>query len=162
MMPYASAAQERFFHTSAARRAGISKKTVKEFDKASKGLKLPARVAKKKIKLKVDNKMRGALGMMDPKTNKVRINVKAHKGDKRELASTIKHEMMHVTHPKMTERQVYKKTAKTKIKPQEQSALLTKLHRKSVNYKVGGLKRKYKLGRGDQKPGTFINMLRKK
>lgn len=45
-MPYKSEAQRRFFHSKGAIKAGISKKTVKEFDKASKGKKLP----KKKIK----------------------------------------------------------------------------------------------------------------
>ena len=40
-MPYKSDAQRRFFHTKAAKEAGISEKTVKEFDKASKGKALP-------------------------------------------------------------------------------------------------------------------------
>ena len=40
-MPYVSAAQRNFFHTKSAKKAGISKKTIDEFDKASKGLKLP-------------------------------------------------------------------------------------------------------------------------
>lgn len=48
-MPYKSDAQRRFFHTDTAKKAGISSKTVKEFDTASKGLKLPK---KKKSKAK--------------------------------------------------------------------------------------------------------------
>ena len=40
-MPYASLAQERFFHTDTAKKKGISASTVKEFDQASKGMKLP-------------------------------------------------------------------------------------------------------------------------
>jgi hypothetical protein len=40
-MPYASKKQERFFHTKTARDKGIKPSTVKEFDKASKGMKLP-------------------------------------------------------------------------------------------------------------------------
>lgn len=40
-MPYKSLAQERFFHTDTAKKAGINDKTVKEFDSASKGMKLP-------------------------------------------------------------------------------------------------------------------------
>lgn len=40
-MPYVSDAQRRFFHTDTARKAGISEATVEEFDKASKGKKLP-------------------------------------------------------------------------------------------------------------------------
>lgn len=42
-MPYKSDAQRKFFHTATAKKEGISDKTVKEFDKASKGMKLPAR-----------------------------------------------------------------------------------------------------------------------
>ena len=30
---------------------------------------------------------------------------------------------------------------------------------KKVNYAIGALKRKYQLGRGDQEPGTFINLV---
>lgn len=43
MSPYSSDAQRKFFHTATAKKEGISAKTVKEFDKASKGMKLPAR-----------------------------------------------------------------------------------------------------------------------
>ena len=42
-MPYVSRKQESFFHTDTARRKGISAATVKEFDEASKGLRLPER-----------------------------------------------------------------------------------------------------------------------
>jgi len=49
-MPYKSEAQRKFFHTATARRKGITKKTVKEFDKASKGKRLPKRSKKKKTK----------------------------------------------------------------------------------------------------------------
>lgn len=40
-MPYKSDKQRRFFHSPGAKKAGISKETVKEFDKASKGKSLP-------------------------------------------------------------------------------------------------------------------------
>lgn len=40
-MPYTSNAQRRFFHTDTAKKQGISAATVKEFDTASKGMKLP-------------------------------------------------------------------------------------------------------------------------
>lgn len=40
-MPYKSDAQRKFFHTDTAKKKGISAKTVEEFDKASKGMKLP-------------------------------------------------------------------------------------------------------------------------
>ncbi len=121
---------------------------------------------KKKPKIIVNNKLKGALGSseftgkgkkMKP-TGKIEINVTAHKGDKKELASTIKHEMMHVKNPKMTEKEVYKRTAKTKISPQEQSKLLVKLRHKKLNYKVGAVKRKFKMS-GDTKPGDLISKM---
>jgi len=42
-MPYKSEAQRKFFHTDTAKAKGISESTVKEFDEASKGKKLPKR-----------------------------------------------------------------------------------------------------------------------
>lgn len=112
---------------------------------------------KKKAKISVNNKMKRGLGRMDPKTNKVEINVKAHKGDKKELASTVKHELLHVKHPKMTEKEVYKKSRKTKILPQEQSQLLAKLRGKKIHYKQGALKRKFKMKTAT--PGDFISRM---
>lgn len=46
-MPYASDAQRRFFHTATARKKGITPATVKEFDEASKGKKLPEKKSMK-------------------------------------------------------------------------------------------------------------------
>jgi hypothetical protein len=51
-MPYKSSAQRRFFHTPTARKAGISADMVKEFDTASKGMKLPEKVKAPKHKFK--------------------------------------------------------------------------------------------------------------
>ena len=48
-MPYASDAQRRFFHSAGAAKAGISEKTVEEFDAASKGKDLPDHVKKAKL-----------------------------------------------------------------------------------------------------------------
>lgn len=50
-MPYKSDAQRKKFHVML-NKGGISKETVDEYDKASKGKKLPARVSKAKHKLK--------------------------------------------------------------------------------------------------------------
>lgn len=117
----------------------------------------------KKMKLTVNNKMKGKFGQMDPNTNKIEINLKEHKKngkiDKAELASTIKHEMLHVKHPKMTEKEVYKKSLKSKISKPEETKLIKKLNmKKSTNYKVGSLKRKFKINKSDKiEPGTFIN-----
>ena len=47
-MPYVSDKQRRFFHTKTARRKGITKAMVEEYDKASKGKKLPEKKKKKK------------------------------------------------------------------------------------------------------------------
>lgn len=44
-MPYKSDAQRRFFHTPAAKKAGISTAMVKEYDTASKGKKLPEKLS---------------------------------------------------------------------------------------------------------------------
>lgn len=154
-MPFVSKAQRRWMF---AKKPAMAREWA---SKTTKGAKLPEHVKKskvKKYKIAINNKIK-SYGSMDPKTNKIVINVKSHKGDKAELASTIKHEMMHVTHPHMTEKQVYKKTAKTKIPEAEQNKLIAKLKNKTRNYKVGALKRKYKLGRGDVEPGTFINKI---
>lgn len=51
MPPYKSEQQRKFFHTNTAKKAGIKKSTVEEFDKESKGLKLP-RFSKMKKSLK--------------------------------------------------------------------------------------------------------------
>jgi hypothetical protein len=45
-MPYSSDAQRRFFHSQGAKDKGIKPSTVKEFDQASKGMKLPERALK--------------------------------------------------------------------------------------------------------------------
>lgn len=157
-MPYVSDAQRRFFHSPGAKRAGLTSADVKHWDAASKGRKLPERVGKKKKKYKmsVDNKIK-SYGWMDPKTNKIKINVKSHKGDKAELASTIKHEIMHVTHPKRTEKEVTKRTAKTKIPLQEQAQLLKKLHRATIHGREGALRKKYKIAPGKVEPGAIFN-----
>lgn len=43
-MPYKSQKQRAFFHTDTARKQGISADTVREFDSASKGIKLPKKL----------------------------------------------------------------------------------------------------------------------
>ncbi len=129
----------------------FTKKQVKMYY-ATNGFKKP------KAKIIVNNKMKGTFGAASFKDNgkptgKIEINVKKHKGDKAELASTIKHELMHVKHPKMTEKEVYKRTAKTKIPPKEQKKLLSRLTHAS-HQKVESMKRKYKM---DGKPGDMIS-----
>lgn len=118
----------------------------------------------RKAKLSINNKLKGAFGQMDPDTNKVQINLKKHykkgKLDKAELASTIKHELLHVKHPKMTEKDVYKKSAKTKIPPKEQYQLLAQLRRKKLDQETTTLKRKFKMDPNEKvEPGTFITKM---
>jgi len=84
---------------------------------------------KKKLKFKTDNRM-GWLGEYNEKKHTIKINKKRHKGDKKELASTIKHELMHAKHPKMWEKTVYKKTCKSKLMQSEVKKLLSKLRGK--------------------------------
>lgn len=109
----------------------------------------------------VRKKLKGALGATDFVDNKpvrVAIDVTKHK-TARELASTIKHELLHVKHPKMTEKQVYKRTGVTKIKDTEIPQLLSKVRMKALNYKGGAIKRKFKMGRGTTAPGDFISKM---
>jgi hypothetical protein len=50
-MPYKSDAERRFFH-GAEKRGEISHETVAEYDRASRGKKLPERLHRKKLRLK--------------------------------------------------------------------------------------------------------------
>ncbi len=122
---------------------------------------------KKKPTITVNNKMKGAMGSINLNRQgkyvgkpKIEINLKAHKKngklDKSELASSIKHELTHAKHPKMPEKEVYKRTAKTKISPQEQTQLLSKLRGKTLNYRVGAAKRKLGMGKKKVEPGALI------
>lgn len=86
---------------------------------------------KKKPKFKIDNHLK-AYGEEDDRTGVIKVNVKKHKGDKQELANTVKHELMHFHHPKMKEKTVYKKL-KGQIHSKEASKLLKKLHRSTYS-----------------------------
>lgn len=61
-MPYKSKAQQRFFHSSGAKKAGISSGQVKEFDKATGGKRLPERVTPPKSLKAVAKLRRGMKG----------------------------------------------------------------------------------------------------
>lgn len=130
-MPAVSKAQLRWVNSPAGHKA-LGEKGVNEWNRASKGLKLPERIKKKaksgmellkeatmpKIpkkykgyKVKVDNKMHD-FGRTDDNKREVKINKKKSlaKGGKRELVDTLEHEKYHVRHPKATEKVTYKKT----------------------------------------------------
>ena len=158
-MAFVSQAQRRWGHTTAGRNAlgGNSG--------ASDGSALPERVmskrrAKKKGKIEVDNKIKGSYGETILKKGKpavVKINVKKHKGNRAELADTIKHELYHVKHPNTKEKAVQKAMPK-EISREEQDRLISKLRTKKLNYKTGAFKRKLHIPRTQStKPGDLIN-----
>lgn len=138
----------------------------KEFAaKTPKGARLPEHVRGKKKKkpiIGVDNKMKGSYGETTLQKGKrpiIKINVKKHKGDKAELADTIKHEMYHAKHPKATEKTTYKAMPKT-ISHEEQERLISKLRGKKINYKVGAAKRKLGISRRQKtEPGSLIRAM---
>ena len=133
-MPFVSQAQRKWMFAKKPRMAA------EWASKTPKGTKLPEHVKrKKKAKFIINNKLK-SYGEMNTKTNVVEINKKKHKGDKAELADTIKHELLHVKHPKMREKTVYKKTGH--ISHLEQSKLVAKLRMKKINYRLGATKRK--------------------
>lgn len=118
---------------------------------------------KKKVPI-VKKKLKGALGIthFDKKNKAIKIEIntkhKQHK-DKAELASTIKHELYHAKYPKATEKETYKATRKSKISQAEQNTLIAKLRTKTLNYKGGAIKRKFKMGRNEAKPGDMISKM---
>jgi hypothetical protein len=117
---------------------------------------------KTKLKIGVDNKMKGSYGETDIQKGKkpiIRINVKKHNGNKEELADTIRHEMYHAKHPKATEKKTYAAMPK-KISEAEQNRLIAKLRTKKSNYKVGAIKRKLGITRHQKtQPGDFIKRM---
>lgn len=113
---------------------------------------------KTKPKIVINNKIK-AFGQTDTKIGRIEINRKKHKGDRSQLADTIKHELYHVKHPKAHEKTVYKKTpAIGSMSKSEEDNLISKLRNKSLNYKVGIAKKKLKL-KGDLKPGDLISKM---
>ena len=59
LMVYKSDSQRRFFHTAAAKKAGITSKEVAEFDAASRGAKLPEKVVNRPAKPATTRKSSG-------------------------------------------------------------------------------------------------------
>ena len=112
-----------------------------------------------RAKIGVNNKLKGSYGettIQKGKPTRISINVKKHKGDKRQLADTIKHELMHAKHPKMHEKTVYKKM-EPEMSKAEQDKMLAKLRNKKMNYKQGAVKRKLKIKKGEKvKTGELI------
>lgn len=87
----------------------------------------------KKIPI-IIKKLKGSLGEThfneNGKAVKIYINRKAHKGDKAELASTVKHEMLHAKNPNMKEKTVYKRSRKTKMSDAEKAKYIAMIHKK--------------------------------
>ena len=69
----------------------------------------------KGYKVSVDNKQK-YYGTTDTNKKTITINVKKHKGDKKELKDTISHEKAHVDNPQASERQIEKEHKTNPIK----------------------------------------------
>lgn len=80
-----------------------------------------------KYRLKVDNSLGTTMGTYNPVSHQIKVNIKGHKGDTAELASTVKHELLHRNYPDMLEKSVYKNSRKTKMPLAEQVGYLSKL-----------------------------------
>jgi hypothetical protein len=65
-----------------------------------------------------DEKGKPIFGETDTKKRTIKINVKHNKQSKKrgELADTISHELLHAKTPRLSEKQVYKRTAKLPAK----------------------------------------------
>lgn len=123
---------------------------------------------KRNIPVVVNNKMRDVYGATtfaggnkkwskSDKAVKVEINLKHHHAGPKQVASTIKHELLHVKNPKMTEKTVYKRSQKRHISDSEARRLIAKLRTKKLNYKAGTIKRKLKIKASDKvEPGSLI------
>lgn len=94
----------------------------------------------KRVRIVVDNKLKGAYAESDLKTGLIRVNKKKHtdKNLKRinplpngneDLASTVQHELLHFKHPKARERTIRKmeKASVKKMSPGRKKQLLASL-----------------------------------
>lgn len=111
---------------------------------------------KKKLKIKVNNKLRE---YGNEQGGKIEINVRKHRGDKAELADTIIHEMNHAKSPRASEKKIQQKTKidMSKMSYAEKENLAKKLRHKSINYKLGAAKRRFKITSSDKvEPGDLI------
>lgn len=153
-MPFRSQAQRKFLF---AKKPAIAAEFA---SKTPKGAKLPEHVKKMKRKkgIFVNNKLKE---YGNEEKGRIEINVKKHKGDKAELADTIKHEILHRKHPKSSEKSIQKKTQvdMSKMSYSEKEALTKKLRHKTLNYKGGVLKRKFKMSAGKVAPGAYIQAM---
>lgn len=151
-MPFRSKAQERFLF---ARHPSIAK----EFANATpKGARLPERIKKKKKPSIIVKNHLKEFGNYNERTRRIEINVKKHKGDRAQLADTIDHELNHVKHPRASERWIRKKTHRDDMKMsyEDKNRLLAKIRMKKLNYRVGVIKRKYKMDPANVEPGAMI------
>lgn len=116
----------------------------------------------KKYKIVVNNKIK-AYGQSDTRTKLIEVNKKKHKGNKKELADTVLHEIKHLQHPKWSEKKVANSTPELENQSESlRQKMLAKLKdaQKTRNYKKGALKRKFHM-KSDEKvvPGSFISKM---
>lgn len=156
-MPWKSDKQRRWGHTAEGIKSLGGKSAVAEWDAASKKKKKP------KMKVVVNNKIK-AYGQVDVSKKKrkkltiIEVNKKKHKGNKAELADTIKHEMEHVKHPNASEKTIHASTP-AHMSQAEQDRLVAKLRMKKLNYKSGAAKRRFKMGPKQTNPGDLISKM---
>lgn len=90
----------------------------------------------------IKKRIKGALGMTyfnsKNKATRIEIDIKKHKGDKKELAATVKHELMHAANPNMLEKTVTTRSVKSKLQPGEEAKMLAKLGMKP-DFKPGDM-----------------------
>lgn len=110
---------------------------------------------KKKPRISVNNHLKE---YGNEQGGKIEINVKKHRGDRLELADTVKHEMNHAKYPNAKEKTIKKKTKidMSKMSYGEKEALTKKIRIKKLNYKSGAIKRKFKMKPGNVEPGEYI------
>jgi hypothetical protein len=122
MSPFVSKAQQKWMFKNKPEMA-------KEWASKTKDIKsLPYKVKKRHFKYKVDNKLRGCVGITDFDKGEVKINKsKAKKRGRGEVLKTIKHEVDHINHPKMHEKTVYAREKDTPNLSKKEKAKLYRL-----------------------------------
>lgn len=153
-MPFRSQSQKSFMY---ANHPDIAKRWSKEFPNQGK---LPKHVKKNKTKpmIVANNKMKGYASQQG---KKIEVNVKKHHGNKTELANSIKHELLHLKHPKAKEKTIQKKAkiATENMSHSDKMKLIAKIRMKKIHRQEGVLKKKFKMAPGEVGPGAYISKI---
>lgn len=132
----------------------IAKRWSKEFPNQGK---LPKHLKTKPV-IVVNNKMKGYASQQG---RKIEVNVKRHNGDKTELANSVKHELLHLKHPKAKEKTIQKKAkvATENMSYADKAKLIAKIRMQKIHRKEGVLKKKFKMAPGEVEPGAYVNKM---